>query len=170
MFLMGRKFLSVGCCNKSSVNTLPVTEWEIVTKGKLHGVREHVKYWIMSATSKETIHSAVFHLYLKYQNKIAMMKLISIKFPHLNPTSHHWPNVKARLVLIFCYHMCWNSLVCNFTPANKSLFGNNHVACWVPGFHLVIWCRSTWYTDSVTQPEVQSIYTIPTGCHRRMQK
>lgn len=42
----------------------------------------------MSATSKETIPSAVFHLYLKYQNKIAMMKLTSIKFPHLNPTSH----------------------------------------------------------------------------------
>lgn len=38
------KFLSVGCYNKSSVNTLPVTEWEIVTKGKLEGVGEHLKY------------------------------------------------------------------------------------------------------------------------------
>lgn len=79
----GRKFLLVGCWNKSSVNTLPITEQEMVTKEKLQGVLDHVKSWVMSSASKETIPSAVFHLYLKYQNKITMTKLvISIKFQH----------------------------------------------------------------------------------------
>lgn len=72
--------LVVDCSCKNSVNTLPVTDWE-THKGKTSRRQRAGK--ILSATFKETIPSAVFHVYLKYQNKITMMKpIISIKLPH----------------------------------------------------------------------------------------
>lgn len=117
------KFLSVGCSNKSSVNTLPVTGWEIVTKGKLQGVREHLKYWVMSDIFKETI-LCCFPLVLKLSkpnsnDETYYFSQASTLKSHL---SSLWPNVTARVVWIFCHQVCWKRLMQPHPRKQRSVY------------------------------------------------
>lgn len=100
-------------------------------------------------------------LHSEYQKKTVMMKyIILIKLPHSNPASHYsgqmsqqewfWSSATMHVERVWCKSWPWQTKVC--------IFGNSQLACWLTGFHGVIWCRSICLTG------IASTSAGPAGC------